>query len=167
MKIRSFAAFAAALLVSHAVAFGAEKAVPTATSERLSAPAAPMLTVAPPPISRQKSTEPPNTVPGSAAGLPTIAPPPLTPPSQKGWANSAEGDKTSPVSAATTKGDIAAAKPSPTLDIVNNAKFGDNGEKGGISPSIIRAEVMLDRVHASPGVIDGRDGENFRRALAT
>jgi len=24
---------------------------------------------------------------------------------------------------------------------------------------------MLDRVHASPGVIDGRDGENFVHAL--
>ena len=36
---------------------------------------------------------------------------------------------------------------------------------GGVSPAILRAEVMLDRVHASPGVIDGRDGKNFEDAL--
>ena len=30
---------------------------------------------------------------------------------------------------------------------------------------LIKAQVILDRVHSSPGVIDGRDGTNFRRAL--
>jgi lipoprotein-anchoring transpeptidase ErfK/SrfK len=167
MKRSSFAAFAAALLVSHAVPVSAEDAIPKAASERPPAPAAPMLTVAPPSISPPQSTEPPPTIPGSASGLPSIPPPPFKPPSQKRTPNSAAPASIPPASAPTTKGDIAAAKPSPTLDIVNNAKFGDNGEKGGISPSIIRAEVMLDRVHASPGVIDGRDGENFRHALAT
>ena len=54
-----------------------------------------------------------------------------------------------------------------TLDLVNKANVGDVGVKDGVSPAILRAEVMLDRLHASPGVIDGRDGENFEHALET
>src|ERR1700716_3925372 len=50
------------------------------------------------------------------------------------------------------------------MDIINSAKLTDTGGNDGISPAIVRAEVMLDRVHASPGVIDGRDGENFVHA---
>ena len=54
-----------------------------------------------------------------------------------------------------------------TLDVVNKANVGDVGVKDGVSPAILRAQVMLDRVHASPGVIDGRDGENFEHGLET
>ncbi len=53
------------------------------------------------------------------------------------------------------------------MDAVNNADFGDMGQKPGISPAVLRAEVMLDRLHVSPGVIDGKDGDNFEHALAT
>ena len=57
---------------------------------------------------------------------------------------------------------------SPTLDLVNAAKLGDGpAEKGGVSPAVLRAEVMLDRLHDSPGVIDGKDGANFVHALET
>ena len=31
---------------------------------------------------------------------------------------------------------------------------------------LIKAQVILDRAHFSPGVVDGRDGTNFHRALA-
>jgi hypothetical protein len=51
------------------------------------------------------------------------------------------------------------------MDIINSAKLTDTRGSDGVSPAIVRAEVMLDRVHAAPGVIDGRDGENFLHAL--
>ena len=55
--------------------------------------------------------------------------------------------------------------PSPTLSIVNDATLDQLGVKDGVAPAILRAEIMLDRVHASPGVIDGRAGANFEHAL--
>lgn len=51
------------------------------------------------------------------------------------------------------------------LDTINRAEFSQpSGAK--ISPSVIKLEVMLDRLHFSPGVIDGHDGDNLRKALA-
>ena len=36
----------------------------------------------------------------------------------------------------------------------------------GVDPSLIKAEVLLDRAGFSPGVIDGKDGQNLKQALA-
>jgi lipoprotein-anchoring transpeptidase ErfK/SrfK len=36
----------------------------------------------------------------------------------------------------------------------------------GVDPATIRAGIVLDRAGFSPGVIDGRGGENFKKALA-
>jgi hypothetical protein len=52
----------------------------------------------------------------------------------------------------------ATSIPSPTMDTINSAKVTDTGVNDGISPAIVRAEVMLDRVHASPGEIVAHDG---------
>ncbi len=111
--------------------------------------------------------------PASGAAMQAVPPaPPKAPPPQPGPPPSAApaqpqaGGSSEPApkpSAATPPPQPSG--PSPTLAIVNDAKLTDTGEKGGISPAILRAEVMLDRVHASPGVIDGRGGANFVHAL--
>ena len=45
---------------------------------------------------------------------------------------------------------------------VNSAAFGERSEKASL---IVKVEVLLDRAHYSPGQIDGKDGENLRKAL--
>ncbi|MDB5571326.1 MAG: hypothetical protein JWN93_2509 [Hyphomicrobiales bacterium] len=50
---------------------------------------------------------------------------------------------------------------------VKDAAFGDVGAAAGkMSAAIVKAQVLLARRSISPGVIDGHDGENFRKALA-
>jgi lipoprotein-anchoring transpeptidase ErfK/SrfK len=51
------------------------------------------------------------------------------------------------------------------LKTVNEAQF--SGKRGkGLDPTMIKAQVLLDRARFSPGVIDGRDGENVKKAIA-
>src|SRR5690348_2658768 len=38
-------------------------------------------------------------------------------------------------------------------------------QKPAFNQAVLEAEVLLDRAGASPGAIDGRDGENFVNAL--
>ena len=55
-----------------------------------------------------------------------------------------------------------------TIDSVNGAQWsaGKSGEMGaGTRATIFKAQVLLDRAGFSSGVIDGRDGDNFRNAL--
>jgi lipoprotein-anchoring transpeptidase ErfK/SrfK len=52
-----------------------------------------------------------------------------------------------------------------TLDSVNKAEFSAKPVEGA-SPMIVKAQVLLDRAHVSPGVIDGHMGENVEKAIA-
>lgn len=55
-----------------------------------------------------------------------------------------------------------------TADEVNAVIFADRDKQAepGPNPFVVKAQVLLSRRSISPGVIDGVDGENFRKAVA-
>jgi lipoprotein-anchoring transpeptidase ErfK/SrfK len=60
----------------------------------------------------------------------------------------------------------ATGHPGPTLSPQAIEHAAPNAKPGrGIDPATVKAEILLDRAGFSPGVIDGRGGENFRKAL--
>jgi lipoprotein-anchoring transpeptidase ErfK/SrfK len=58
---------------------------------------------------------------------------------------------------------LPCAATSLTAEAINKATF-ETGAKPG-SAIFIKVDVLLDRAGFSPGVIDGRDGENFKKAV--
>lgn len=55
-----------------------------------------------------------------------------------------------------------------TAEEVNGVVFADRMKQAapGPNPFVVKAQVLLSRRSISPGVIDGVDGENFRKAVA-
>lgn len=55
-----------------------------------------------------------------------------------------------------------------TADEVNGVIFADRTKQAapGPNPFVVKAQILLSRRSISPGVIDGVDGENFRKAVA-
>ena len=52
-----------------------------------------------------------------------------------------------------------------TADAINAAEWSQPRKKG-LNPTVLKAQVLLGRAGFSPGVIDVRGGENFRKAVA-
>lgn len=61
-------------------------------------------------------------------------------------------------------GAAVAAPQGLDLETINAAEFSEKPDKG-ISPALVKAQVLLDRARFSPGVIDGRNGENMQNAI--
>ena len=54
-----------------------------------------------------------------------------------------------------------------TLDAsaINGAEYTAKPTRGQLDPAVIKAEILLDRARFSPGEIDGKLGENAKKAL--
>lgn len=62
-------------------------------------------------------------------------------------------------------GSAAASSQDLAMEAVNGASDPSASSGNDVSPIMIKAQVLLDRAHFSPGVVDGRDGENLQNAI--
>ena len=147
------------------------------------APAAPQPAPAPgaPPGGRLRGTAeqgprpytpPRRATPSGAAEAPEAAQTPSGSPSGSPAAAS-EGDDPAgaraplPAAGAATAGQAQNSMAQLSVEAVNRATFSANAENiRGPSPIVLKAQILLDRAGASPGVIDGIYGSNVAKAIA-
>ena len=71
-----------------------------------------------------------------------------------------------PPAPAVTAPTLAAASAAPQAQAINVATWpADGSDAATRQRALVRVQVLLDRAHRSPGVIDGRDGSNLTLAL--
>jgi lipoprotein-anchoring transpeptidase ErfK/SrfK len=58
------------------------------------------------------------------------------------------------------------APPPLSADAVNQAEYAPSVKLDQANPLMLKAEILLDRAAISPGQIDGRNGDNVRKAIA-
>ena len=52
------------------------------------------------------------------------------------------------------------------MQVINDAQWRkEKASKSSFSPTVIKAQVLLDRARFSPGEIDGKQGDNFKKAI--
>ena len=63
---------------------------------------------------------------------------------------------------------LAPARAPLSPEAVNATRFARvSPASRNVDPVVLKAEILLDRAHAPPGVIDGRFGANFTKAITT
>ena len=60
-----------------------------------------------------------------------------------------------------TPGPVASLEPNQ----VETASLNEDATAENVSPAVVRLQILLDRARFSPGIIDGRLGENVRKAV--
>ena len=115
--------------------------------------------------SNTTTTQAANTASAPAAASNTLlasaAPQMIAPPVQVQSNPSSPTALAPPLTLAMTEGSSA-----PEAKAIDAAAFGSRRTLAAQRDLLIKAQVILDRAHFSPGVIDGRNGTNFRRALS-
>jgi lipoprotein-anchoring transpeptidase ErfK/SrfK len=71
-----------------------------------------------------------------------------------------------PVVAAPAQAPAVAASTTAVGQAINATALTPNAKPDDVRNQLVRAEVLLDRAHFSPGVIDGRDGGNLKQAIS-